>query len=209
VGYIDLPETSPEELADLIAQKLGDRPKENFFPPVPDMLFKRLKPRSARARYRIEWRARHFLDCLTRMSPEEREVVFSIFIKGCPSELPKNVHISTDLLRRVTGYAQGKTLRILGKLRSLGFTSVLREDYTHDEIGGRGQFVVLEWHDMSTDDEVGGNATIEVDEMIKVATEQYCEEHAFERLRRLDFSHLSSAARSIDNHPEETQLVVQ
>jgi hypothetical protein len=68
VGYIDLAKLAPPDVARLISTKLGDRPRENYFPPVPDRLFARTKAKSARARSSLEARARDFFDSLTRMT---------------------------------------------------------------------------------------------------------------------------------------------
>ena len=42
VGYIDLSETSPQQLGDLIAEKLGKEVRQNYLPPTLDRLFERL-----------------------------------------------------------------------------------------------------------------------------------------------------------------------
>jgi hypothetical protein len=99
VGYIDLRKTAPAQVVRLLIQKLGNRQKENYFPPIPDRLFAS-KNGPSETRKRVESRARDFFNCLTRMTADEREVIITIFRNGCPSELPNNVHISLDLLRR-------------------------------------------------------------------------------------------------------------
>ena len=42
VGYIDLRNTNPLQLADLIEKKIGPRQHINYFPPLPDRLYTRL-----------------------------------------------------------------------------------------------------------------------------------------------------------------------
>jgi hypothetical protein len=200
VGYVDLSDTSCGELADLVNAKLGENPRENFFPPVPDKLFQRLGARSARARYRAEGRARGFFGTLTRMSPDERELLFRVFVDGCSAELPDNVHIDLDLLRRISGFTPSKILRLLGGLTSLGYRVDVREESAHEGIGESGRVVVIEWNDMTTDEDLEGNATLEASEMILGGAAGYCEECALERLRRLDFSQLASPTSSADIH---------
>ena len=199
VGYIDLSKTNPSKLADPVVRKVGDRPTERYFPPVPDRLFARAHARSRRDRRRVEGQAYDFFRALTRMTVEEREVVFHLLLHGCPSELPDNVHINIDLLRRVTGFAPGKAIRLLSGLQSLGFFARVREEQDHDGCLGSSRFIVLEWHDLSTDMDVGGNATHAASAAVDAVGEDYCEEHALDALRRLDFAQLATATKRKDS----------
>jgi hypothetical protein len=103
VGHIDLRNTSHQALVELIAEKLGPRKYENFFPPVPDNLFKALNAEDEEDQERITAHAYRFFETLKRMSPEERLIVVTLFAEGCPAELPDNLHMSLDLIRRITG----------------------------------------------------------------------------------------------------------
>ena len=64
VSYVDLRKLKPRQLAALVAKKLGERQKEDYFPPVPDKLYAYLGARSAKTRYRVDMRARHFFGML-------------------------------------------------------------------------------------------------------------------------------------------------
>jgi hypothetical protein len=48
IGYIDLRTTSSIELCRLIIEKIGPRPRLEYFPPVPDRLFKRVGAKGKR-----------------------------------------------------------------------------------------------------------------------------------------------------------------
>lgn len=139
------------------------------------------------------------------MSKEERNVVFSVFQHACPAELRDNVHISLDLLRRVSGQSITKIIHLLGGLGSLGFRTELRSHDPHADSDRQDQVLVLEWHDMSVDAEAIGNATLEAEQMIECATDGYCEEHSLDKLRLLDFSQLSSATHEMDEHEKSTK----
>lgn len=193
VGYVDLRKTSPRELATLIDKKLGRRQVAEFFPPAPDALFARMHLRSERAQQRVETRARDFFGVLRRMNRVERRVVFSIFLNGCPAELPENVHVSLDLLRRLCHMSAPTLVRVVAGLRSLGFYSHLRDEEPDEHLGGGAPVIVLEWHDSSTDERVLGNATLEANEAIACASGGYCEDHSIDALLRLDFSDLGVA----------------
>jgi hypothetical protein len=198
VGYIDLHSRTASDITKLIIEKLGPRQRESYFPPVPDRLFSMLRLRGQKAKARAEYRARDFFTALGRMSIEEREVVFSIIQNGCPSALPENIHISLDLLRRITEKPIGRLRRLLHGLSSLGFNVSFREK-THDNEIKR-EMVFLEWHDMTTDDFFFGNSTKEADAVVKTVFSECCEDCAREALRRLDFSGLSSVTAEEDMH---------
>jgi hypothetical protein len=203
VGYIDLRKTSPAELAELIDEKLGARSKENYLPPVPDRLFERLGiGDDVVAQEAALSQAYSFLGALRRMNATEREIVFRFFQFGCPAELPDNVHIYVDLLRRVTEFSPAKLRRILGGLRSLGFACRDREGHDEEAGGkkpfGRSPMFELEWNDLSDVSDYPAMAV--ASEMISGATEGYCEAHGIDALRRLDFSQLAAVTTSEDHH---------
>jgi hypothetical protein len=198
VGFIDLRSRTPAYIADLVAKKLGPRQRAAYFPPVPDRLFSALRLRSKKSKQQAEFRARDFFTALMRMSPEERDVVFAFFLSSCPAELPDNVHISLDLLRRVTNRPVGQIRRLLGNLSSLGFFVSYRQEAHETDL--EEEVAVLEWCDMTTDDSVAGNCTETVKAMLKTAAEGCCETHARELLERLDFSQLASVTASNDVH---------
>lgn len=198
VGFIDLRSRTPADIANLVVEKLGPRQRASYFPPVPDRLFSALRLKSKKSMQRAAYRARAFFETLLRMSPEERYIVFAFFLNCCPAELPDNVHISLDLLRRVTSRPAGQIRRLLGNLRSLGFNVNYRQE-AHDS-NVKEEMIVLEWHDMTTDLSVGGNSTGEANAMLTVATSEYCETHGRELLERLDFSQLASVTACDDVH---------
>ncbi|MDQ4142242.1 MAG: TIR domain-containing protein, partial [Actinomycetota bacterium] len=92
VGYIDLTSTSPQELAQLVADKLGPRSQVEFFPPRPDHLWEHFGidlEADELIADDIHQRAHSFFEALRRMEEGEREVVFQLLLEGCPAELPE------------------------------------------------------------------------------------------------------------------------
>lgn len=200
VGYVDLQRSTPNQLANLIEQKVGPRVRENYLPPVPDRLFAALRLRRNKdkdAVFRVAWR---FLDVLKRMKPDERQVVYCTFIEGCSEELPINVHVSIDLLRRITSFTPAKILRLVSGLRSLGFWASTRDQPQSPEHLGADTLLVLEWHDMSTDSIDVRHGTAVACEMIRGAVRGYCEEHGNAALEKLDFGQLASITTTVDEH---------
>lgn len=201
VGYVDLRDTTAEELAELIVKKLGVRARKNYLPPIPDRLYSRIKAKSAKARERVWADASEFMGALKRTSPDERKVIFEFFLNGCTVELPANVHINIDLLRRYTDFAPNKLKRLLGGLQSLGFFTSLREDDETDGHLGRYEMLVLEWHNMSADDSrADGNATEVACQMISATAEERCESCMRLALGQLDFSSLSTVTTEAEAH---------
>jgi hypothetical protein len=199
IGFIDLRATSVEELCEVIIKKIGPRPREDYFPPAPDRLFKIFKARSRKDRDFIKSAAYRFFQSLSRMSIEERGFVYDVFVNCCPAELPENVHINLDLLRRITEMQPAKIKKIAAGIQSLGFDYSIREkhDLESEEDDG-GPIFVLEWHNMSL--QYGGNHTLIANEVITCVTDQYCDEHARMMFERLDFGQLGTSTITIDAH---------
>ncbi len=197
VGYIDLRKNTPSQLAELIDQKVGTRQRINYLPPDPDRLYERLMIDDEEDRQTAYWDAYSFLGVLKRMSGEEKSIVTSVLMYGCSAELPDNVHIDIDLLRRVTGFTPAKIKRIMGGVGSLGFSISIKEPCSHEDELGKSKMLYVEWHNM---EEEGGNATAIAFEMIHGALTDYCESCGREALGRLDFSQLASSTTVKDDH---------
>jgi hypothetical protein len=138
------------------------------------------------------------------MSEDERLVVYYAML-GCPAELPHNVHINIDLLRRETGFTVAKLKRILGGLRSLGVTCELRKQ-SHGKAMGKSLMAYLKWADLKGGMPFRWEST-ECDSDILIAAETvragtygYCRTCAEAAFKRLDFSQLCAATTEIDEH---------
>lgn len=207
VHYIDLRQTSPVDLSDLIVKKLGKDVRRNYLPPTLDRLFERLGIEDdEEMQAHVYSQAWSFFQVLRRMEADEREAVISLLRFGCPAELPDNVHINTDLLRRHTGKSVTRLKSLLGGIRSMGFQCSIREgsedkDNIQGEILGEAYTFCLSWWDLS---DQGVFPALEVaTAMIDAATDGYREEHGAEFLERLDFSQLSSATVTQESHESE------
>ena len=200
IGYVDLRNMKPDKLADMIIEKIGNRQHVNYFPPQPDRLYKKLKIRTNKSKNIAFLRAYHFFCNLQRMSKDEREIIFRSFINGCPVELPDNIHINVDFLRRITDFAPTKIHRLMNGLSSLGFEISYRNHHKHkQEASLRNERVlIIKWHDRSIDYDISGNATAVVDAMISGAIEDLCEECGTNYLRKLNFSQLATVTTSVE-----------
>lgn len=199
VGYIDVQKHSASSFAELVRLKVGGHYRNSYVPPVPDRLFARLSLKDESAKEDAADSMQRFLETLKRMSGDERAILFHLVLEACPAELPDNLHINIDLLRRVSGFPPSKIRRLFSGVSSLGFTMRMRaDDETPDRLG-KDEMLVLEWHDLGFPG--GGNKTELMRAMVRGAIENYCEEHGLEALKRLDFSQLSSSTAVVDIHP--------
>lgn len=192
IGYLDLQSISPEELSDMTIKKIGKEKKYNFLPPELDTLYKQLKIRSSSRKAVIYTQAYEFFSILKRMTEDERCIVFNIFMHSCVAELPDNVHVDIDLLRRYTDYPVTKIKRLLGGLSSLGFSCSIDTErrYCHSDLGGA-PVLILQWR-LLKQKPYGGNLTDIANAIIKCAVDKCCLECGMDSLRRLDFSLLGS-----------------
>lgn len=196
VGHVDLRRTSPTELARLVAEKVGPRPRSKFYPPVPDRLLNALGVLGANESDYAYDVARSFFGTLERTTREERKVIWEVFHEGCTSELPDNVHINLDLARRALDMPPAEILETLRGMSSIGFDVRLR--YDGDEEHGDQELVEVRWIDLVTydeedkDDYASAFSTAVACEMIDKAIEGYCLECGLEAVLALDFAGLSS-----------------
>lgn len=201
-GYVDLRAMPAEELANLIRAKLGPRAKKNFIPPVPDKLLAEFPDEDERDADEITDRAHAFMRTLQRMTPDERSLAYTVFLQGCPGDLPENMHMSMNLVRRETGFSRSKVMRILKDVGPLGFYPSLRDDHHGDEheLDREDELVVLEWHDMGVDVDGDPNSTDVVEKMLSTAVDGYCSTCTERILRDLDFSGLASVTSDEETH---------
>ena len=205
VGYIDLNKTSASQLSELVVAKLGKRVKKNYLPPVLDRVSEYLHIEDDEdAQREVRSHAWSFFETLRRMSLEERDAVISLIRFGCPSELPNNVHINTDLLRRHTGKSEARLKRLLAGVRSLGFKCSVSRSPDH-ETGvpgtrlGHANLFYLTWDNLTV--EAPAFPEMEVAQAMLVgAAVGLCEECEEKALERLDFSQLASVTAVEESH---------
>lgn len=210
VSYIDVSVMSPSRLSALIAGKLGKTSRQQYLPPTLDRLFESLEIEDDQeAQDHVSARAFSFFEALGRMTPDERDAIIALFRYGCPTDLPDNIHIDVDFLRRLTGKSVARLKGLLGGLRSLGFGCSLSKS-NKDETDlpgtmlGDAYFFRLRWLDLNVREESPAleqqiPAMLVARRMIDLVAENYCVEHGAEALDRLDFSPLAPAFASSES----------
>ena len=166
----------------MIEEKTTRTKRENYFPPNPTSLRLALEIDDEEADTTELWAARRFFTRLKLMTQEELRVVFLFFLNACPAELPDNLHVSQDLLSRVTGLTVDELRRALRSISSLGFMTRERTHGSIDEESGKDMQFELQWHDMTI--EGVGNATAIANEMIDVVMASYCTDCGMDTLLR-------------------------
>lgn len=189
IGYLDLRRIKPTELAVEVMKKIVPsklieaRDRENYLPTVLDVLYKKLGAEDAGAQEAVQEPSHSFFRSLSLMNKEERFALYPIFLAGCMRDLPRNMHIEFDLLRRITGWTQVRIKNRLKALDSVGFKITMPSEKTTKGL------VSVEWHCRK----VGyGNCTEIANAMIHVVADNYCFEHCMEMLIKLNFSALST-----------------
>jgi hypothetical protein len=196
VGYIDATKVTPADLADLVKEKMGPRVRKNYFPPVPDLLYDRLLADTPEKRKAVLQIARSFMGSLQRMTKPERALLASIFTSGCPTEMPENIHIELDLIKRDLGYSPAEASEILKGMRSLGIKHEIRFDHEdHSE-----HIVVVRWRDKKVREPesmvrtyANEHSTEIAVAMLRVGVKHLCRECAIKCFEELDFSKLASS----------------
>jgi hypothetical protein len=207
IHYLDLSKLSPRNLAEIIVQKVGLHERRYYIPPAPNKLFSELGIcNNPDAEENARSDATEFLQALKRMSQEERDIVIMFISNGCSTQLPRNIHINVDLLRRLTGKSPARLRRILGNLRSLGFicnckVQTKQKKNQYGELGGSVLFE-LKWFNLSSDSDYP--ALLVAHTMIKIVQTECCEKCAWDCLKRLDFSsleHRTASRKSFKHKP--------
>ncbi|WTC18156.1 TIR domain-containing protein [Streptomyces cellulosae] len=192
VGYLDISNMSPGELARLIRDKVGPRFSKPGFPKVVDRLWKKLGVAEGgkKEKERVRKVAYRFYDALRRMTIDERKAVAGVLAFGCPGELPEGVHISLDLLSRMLEQDKAEVLRNLAAVRSLNIKVKVRKDQFHaeeDELVADDKDLFLSfWCPVPKSED----STAIAYAAVSCAADHFCRDHGIEVVARLDFSRL-------------------
>jgi hypothetical protein len=198
IGYVDLRGMEPAALAELLQEKLGPKRSRPGFPPKVDRLTKQLSYKgNAAEKKRKNKEARDiaysFYNALLRMTLEERRAVIGVYAFGCRAELPQGIHISLNLLSRMTKMPEVQLLDSLKAIRSLNFKAILRDEPHPSEpnvLFEADKDVLLDFWSPAVPHSKDTNRVVYW--TVTCAAHHFCEDHGLEVLTRLDFHRLSS-----------------
>lgn len=193
IGYIDLTNIKPYELAGLIKDKIGPISRYEFFPSNPDRLFEVMTVTSNEDKVSVQEVAEHFFQDLTEMTIEERLAVAEVFKRTCPAGPPENVHVRIDLLERLLSRSKNEIIALFSRLDCLGLVAKINQEKKEDDSLCQ-SYEVLEvryYHSGVADDE--DNATDVVIAIFQCIYDHLCPDCATSALERIDLSILGVA----------------
>lgn len=197
VGYLDSSVVDAATLADLINRKIGPRVREKYLPPEPDALYDALGATTDEEKEAVRSVANGFMLSLSRMTEDERWLLGTIFAIGCPSEMPDNMHVELDIVRRDLKMPIAEVESTLRGLRALGVEMELRESgdegASHDDAT-----IAVSWadHMIHPEDSLAQEFAFErsteiAAAMLEVGMDHYCLQCARDRIVAMDFSGLA------------------
>lgn len=197
IGYLRADEHSPDEIAEMVREKLGPRRAKPYFPSSPDRLWdqREIDDSDHDERSRVAGVAAGFHAKLRRMTRAERIAVCGVLAFGCEGELPELVHVSLDRLERFTGLAGVELMELLGAVRSLGVIARTREHTHYDEddlVPEDDVDITLEIIGLPGD---RGDGTAIAHDAVMLSADHFCADHGLEMVSVPDFSRLDSDAK--------------
>lgn len=200
IGYVNLEKNSPEELAEMIKQKVGPIERVEFFPEHPDRLNAYLKITEKKEIEEAYTIAEGFFKTFKLMSPVERWVLATIVINTCPVDLPKNVHVNLDYLSRLVSLSRDEIIELFSRLDCLGMISKIRPIHSCEggEIKKLTEIIEVKWEPLYV--KYPGNKTYIMGPIFKCITENSCPECAKRAIEHADFSILSTLASFPEDH---------
>jgi len=203
IGYLDLRDLDPTELANHIVKKarpwermtehfLAYQRRKRYYPSETDRLSERVKADNPTAQHAIKHISYQFYTSLSQLTARERFLILCIFMFGCAHDLPTNIHISIDMLCRIAKCKEPSVRKHLANVRSVGFNVT----FPRKTARRRDDNIYTEWHlwdgylakvkQFETSNFTGICVGI-----LHTATELFCGTHSVRQLMNLNFSGLS------------------
>lgn len=198
LGYISLKNVAPQEFVELVCQKVGLPEPTNIMPLKPIRLFEELGAVDESEQKEISRIAHYLFRDLKLMDQDERRFVFYLFAHGCHAELPENIHINLNYLRRLSGWSRQKIRKIIEGIECLAFSAEIVEQDTCTWAGRprSTKSYLVEMEVRCTLDIEAPNITELLDVIVSSVTEGYCPDCAPNVFCRLDFSALGRPSES-------------
>jgi hypothetical protein len=186
-----------DELIELIVTKLGPRERRNYFPSDLSPLFDRLHAHEDFEQHVVATHAANFFAEFVDLEERERDLVMTVFANGCPGDMPENMHLHLEKIRRWLGIEPADISGVLKRMTPFGFEYELRES-GEDEPGEspEDKLLALRWLDLavpeSPDDPPPDEELVMtvVVELVHLLTEDRCNECYRGVIERCDFSSL-------------------
>ncbi len=201
-GYLDLSDISPEELAELIKQKLGHKLRYNFIPDELDVLTNALGVKKASEKATIKYIVELFIRELKLMTKKEREILFMAASNSCPAGPPEDIHINLDYLFRIVSMKKKEIISLFARLECLNIHSEVTTSKSkckgESHVQKNKEILSIKYEPITTDYE--GNASFIVYNLFECLGNLLCPNCCLIALNNLDFSILSSLAGFPEKH---------
>lgn len=199
IGYVNLKHLNPEELAEMIKEKIGPIRRTEFFPESLDVLFSNLKLKRNKDKEKAEIYAHSFFKSLKLMTPKERNILFVATTHSCPGCLPKKVHIDVEYLERLVSLSHDEIISLFSRLDCLGIESKVKNMKRHDKSSLRNEMEYLEIKFEPNVEPLGG-ATYIMAGIFDCFVSNVCPGCTDVAINNMDFSVLSTRAGFPETH---------
>jgi hypothetical protein len=197
IKYLDLKNISAKKLALIVAGKIIHS-KSEFIPPSLDLFYSELKIKKKLDKNSAHKRFSRIYFNLRNLNDLERKVIFLIFLNGCPSDLPENIHIESKHLERLSKISKNNLEKILKNISSEGFF------FHKNSVPEHGETLFIEYHCLEASNP--GNATGIFSILVSAASKNFCGEHALEKLIKLNFMQLCSLTSSLGCSDKDDEI---
>ena len=119
--------------------------------------------------------------------------------------LPENLHIDADLLRRLTGLTQPEVEHTMFGMSSVGYHVYSKRKRGQNSKSDSQSMIYLEWSAMNPElssalHDLQTSGTGLISTIVNIMSTNYCETHVVDALVKMNFSSLSTATTIPDVH---------
>lgn len=193
MGYVDLRKISPSEFAQMVKKKIGPIQRCEFFPEIPDLLYKNLGVSKQEDIEKVKSLSEQFYETLKLMTSFERQVLLSAVCNGCPAGSPDNIHLNIEYLGRLVSLTREEIISLFSRLDCLHIiTRVYETDHEEDEDIVKKSKEIIEIKYKPCTVKYDGNFTYIVIAIFDCLFENLCPECVEKAIEYIDLSVLGS-----------------
>jgi hypothetical protein len=126
-GYVNLNEYTPEEFAELIKKKVGPIRRYNYFPKTLDLLYKKIHVQGKKSKELALLKTYSFFRSMSLMTEDERIFFTKIVLHSCPCGRPNEIHQELGYLERILELNSNEIKQKLGRISSLDFEIIIEK----------------------------------------------------------------------------------
>ncbi len=187
IAYVDLGTVTPHELAQMVVRKIGLPLLSDYVPYYPKAFYKYWHiPQKERSS--VYDSLKLLVDELRKTESDERRLLYALFTEGCPSDLPENIHINIDVIRRSLKFSEARTIRLVQGIASLGIEAKIMNQKDSGWGGhlrkNKSKLAVVQFYSRETGENITGLLSMLMDFL----ADKLCPDCSQKAFYRLDFS---------------------